>query len=380
MRIGFDGKRAVENKTGLGNYSRFIIDILSRLHKENQYTIYAPKPKENKPLDRILSRENIQIIYPASHFWKRLCSLWRIWGINKQIKEEQLSLFHGLSNELPLSIKKSKTRSIVTIHDLIFIRYPQFYKWIDRRIYIYKFKKACQNSDRIIAISEMTKRDIITFFGIDAHKIDVVYQSCHPIFKQPASSTQKKEIRQKYQLPDKYILNVGSIESRKNLLLVVKALHYIPEDISLVAIGKRTTYTNEVEEYINKHQLNHRVHILHNIPFQELPVFYQLAKLFVYPSFFEGFGIPIIEAIHSNIPVIAATGSCLEEAGGPDSIYISPNNEKELAININKILTSSHLVNKMTTKGKEYIKRFSDETIAQDIMQVYQKALSATKA
>ena len=380
MRIGFDGKRAVENKTGLGNYSRFIIDILSRLHKENQYTIYAPKPKENKPLDRILSRENIQIIYPASHFWKRLCSLWRIWGINKQIKEEQLSLFHGLSNELPLSIKKSKTRSIVTIHYLIFIRYPQFYKWIDRRIYIYKFKKACQNSDRIIAISEMTKRDIITFFGIDAHKIDVVYQSCHPIFKQPASSTQKKEIRQKYQLPDKYILNVGSIESRKNLLLVVKALHYIPEDISLVAIGKRTTYTNEVEEYINKHQLNHRVHILHNIPFQELPVFYQLAKLFVYPSFFEGFGIPIIEAIHSNIPVIAATGSCLEEAGGPDSIYISPNNEKELAININKILTSSDLVNKMTTKGKEYIKRFSDETIAQDIMQVYQKALSATKA
>ena len=160
----------------------------------------------------------------------------------------------------------------------------------------------------------------------------------------------------------------------------MKALQYIPEDISLVAIGKKTTYTNEVEEYINKHQLNHRVHILHNIPFQELPVFYQLAKLFVYPSFFEGFGIPIIEAIHSNIPVIAATGSCLEEAGGPDSIYINPNNEKELAININKILTSPDLASKMTTKGKEYIKRFSDETIAQDIMQVYQKALSATKA
>ncbi|WP_175630691.1 glycosyltransferase family 4 protein [Bacteroides acidifaciens] len=380
MRIGFDGKRAVQNKTGLGNYSRFIIDILSRFHKENQYIIYAPKPKENKVLDCILSRKNIQITYPTSYFWKRFRSLWRIWGINKQIKEEQLSLFHGLSNELPLSIKKSKTKSIVTIHDLIFIRYPQFYKWIDRHIYTYKFKKACQNSNRIIAISEMTKHDIIAFFGIDAHKIDVVYQSCHPIFEQPASSTQKKEIRQKYQLPDKYILNVGSIESRKNLLLVVKALHYIPEDISLVAIGKRTTYTNEVEEYINKHQLNHRVHILHNIPFQELPVFYQLAKLFVYPSFFEGFGIPIIEAIHSNIPVIAATGSCLEEAGGPDSIYINPNNEKELAININKILTSPDLVNKMTTKGKEYIKRFSDETIAQDIMQVYQKTLSATKA
>lgn len=376
MKIGFDGKRAVQNKTGLGNYSRFIIDILSEYYKENQYLVYAPKRKENKILTRILEKKNIRMVYPASYLWKKCKSLWRIWGINKQVKQEHLSIFHGLSNELPLNIRKSKTKSVVTIHDLIFIRYPQFYKWIDRHIYTYKFKKACENSNRIIAISEMTKRDIIIFFGIDEQKIDVVYQGCQPIFEQEASIGQKEQIRLKYQLPQKYILNVGSIESRKNLLLVVKSLNYVPDDIHLVAIGKRTTYADEIDEYINKHQLTHRVHILHNIPFHELPAFYQSAQLFVYPSFFEGFGIPIIEAIHSGLPVIAATGSCLEEAGGPDSIYVNPNDEKELAGNINKILSSPELADEMRKKGKLYVKRFSDSAIAQDIMQVYQKVLS----
>lgn len=378
MRIGFDGKRAVQNNTGLGNYSRYIIDILSQYYETNEYIIYAPKQKENKALSKILEKRNIQTVYPATSFWRKCRSLWRVWGIKTQLKQDHLSIFHGLSNELPLSISKSGTKSIVTIHDLIFIRYPQFYKWIDRHIYAYKYRKACENSDRIIAISEMTKRDIITYWKIDEQKIDVVYQGCHPNFKLLASEKQKEEIREKYRLPQKYILNVGSIENRKNLLLIVKALEYIPDDIALIAVGKRTPYTDTVEEYINSHKLNDRVHLLHNIPFQELPVLYQLAQLFVYPSFFEGFGIPIIEAIHSGIPVIAATGSCLEEAGGPDSIYINPNDEKELAEKINELLSSPETASIMIEKGKKYVERFSEEVIAQDIMHVYQKVLPTT--
>lgn len=378
MRIGFDGKRAVQNNTGLGNYSRYIIDILSQYYETNEYIIYAPKQRENKALSKILEKRNIQAVYPATSSWKKCRSLWRVWGIKTQLKQDRLSIFHGLSNELPLSISKSGTKSIVTIHDLIFLRYPQFYKWIDRHIYAYKYRKACENSDRIIAISEMTKRDIITYWKIDEQKIDVVYQGCHPNFKLQASEKQKEEIREKYRLPQKYILNVGSIESRKNLLLIVKALEYIPDDIALIAVGKRTPYTDTVEEYINSHKLNNRVRLLHNIPFQELPVLYQLAQLFVYPSFFEGFGIPIIEAIHSGIPVIAATGSCLEEAGGPDSIYINPNDEKELAEKINELLSSPETASIMIEKGRKYVERFSEEVIAQDIMHVYQKVLPAT--
>lgn len=373
MRIGFDGKRAVQNNTGLGNYSRFIVDVLSRFYQSNEYILYAPKPKENKNLNTILQRANTQVIYPASAFRKKFSAIWRVWGITKQLKEDKLDIYHGLSNELPLSIKKSHIKSIVTIHDLIFLRYPQFYKWIDRHIYAYKFRKACENCNRIIAISEMTKRDIISYFHIDEQKIEVVYQGCDPVFHSPMAENVKADIRRKYNLPARYILNVGSIESRKNLLLIVKALKYIRKDISLVAVGKKTPYTDEIEKYIEENGLTNRVLILNKVPFSDLPGIYQNASIFVYPSFFEGFGIPIIEAIHSNLPVIAATGSCLEEAGGADSIYIDPNDEKELAEKINLVLSSPELAQSMIAKGKEYVKRFSDETIAKDVMTVYNK-------
>lgn len=373
MRIGFDGKRAVQNNTGLGNYSRFIVDILSRFYKANEYVLYAPKPKENKNLNIIIHRPNIRMVYPKSKFWKKFSSIWRVWGVNKQLQEDHLDIYHGLSNELPLSIKKSNVKSIVTIHDLIFLRYPQFYKWIDRLIYAYKFRKACENSDRIIAISEMTKRDIVDYFHIKEEKIDVVYQGCDPVFCQPVEEEIKALIRKKYDLPSQYILNVGSIESRKNLLLIVKALRHLPSNISLVAVGKRTAYTEEIEKFVTENKLDDRVLLLNKVPFSDLPAIYQNASLFVYPSFFEGFGIPIIEAIHSSLPVIAATGSCLEEAGGADSIYINPNNEKELAEKINLVLSSSELRQNMISKGKEYVKRFTDEVIAKDIITVYSK-------
>lgn len=373
MRIGFDGKRAVQNNTGLGNYSRFIVDILSRFYKTNEYVLYAPKPKENKNLNIIIHRPNIRMIYPKSKFWKKFSSIWRVWGINKQLREDHLDIYHGLSNELPLSIKKSNTKSIVTIHDLIFLRYPQFYKWIDRHIYTYKFRKACENSDRIIAISEMTKRDIVDYFHIKEEKIDVVYQGCDPVFCQPVKEELKALIREKYDLPSQYILNVGSIESRKNLLLIVKALRHLPPNISLVAVGKRTAYTDEIEKFVAENKLGDRVLLLNKVPFSDLPAIYQMASIFVYPSFFEGFGIPIIEAIYSSLPVIAATGSCLEEAGGTESIYINPNNEKELAEKINLVLSSPELRQHMINRGKEYVKRFTDEVIAKDVMDVYNK-------
>ena len=166
MNIGFDAKRAVQNHTGLGNYSRFIIDIMSRYYPADRYLLYAPRKRENKELDVLLRRPGVAIRYPSSFWGKQLSSLWRVWGIGKELRPQGIDLFHGLSNELPLTIRKSRVRSIVTIHDLIMLRYPQYYTWIDRHIYAYKFRKACLNSDHIIAVSETTKKDIMDFWGI----------------------------------------------------------------------------------------------------------------------------------------------------------------------------------------------------------------------
>ena len=125
MRIGFDGKRAVQNFTGLGNYSRYVADILCHFYPENDYVLYAPKKRENKRMNLLTGQyRQLTLAYPATSFWKKLSSLWRVWGITSQLEKEGIELFHGLSNELPLNIHKSRIKSIVTIHDLIFFRIP----------------------------------------------------------------------------------------------------------------------------------------------------------------------------------------------------------------------------------------------------------------
>lgn len=376
MRIGFDGKRAVQNFTGLGNYSRYIVDILCQFGPENEFVLYAPKKRKNKRLDKLTKQyQQLQLSYPTTSSWKKLSSLWRVWGVTRQLEKEKIDIFHGLSNELPLNIHQSEVKSIVTIHDLIFLRYPQYYHSIDRKIYTYKFRKACENADKIIAISECTKRDIIEFFRIPADKIEVVYQGCDPSFIHPVAEEKKREVRAKYQLPDHYILNVGSIEERKNALSAVQALMMLPEQIHLVIVGRHTEYTDKVEHFIKENKLEERVHIISNVPFDDLPAFYQLAEIFVYPSRFEGFGIPIIEALYSGIPVVAATGSCLEEAGGPDSIYVHPDDIKGMADALKQIYTDPERKKNMIEKGHSFAKRFSEEKQAEEILNIYKKLM-----
>jgi glycosyltransferase involved in cell wall biosynthesis len=370
MNIGFDAKRAIQNNTGLGNYSRYIIEILSQYYTENNYILFAPKRKDNSRLSTILSRTNIAFVFPRG-IAGIFSSFWRMLGIKKDIRKNNLAVYHGLSNELPIGIKQTGVKSIVTVHDLIFLRYPEYYKPIDRMIYRFKFKLACRKADKIIAVSECTKRDIVSLFRIPEEKIAVVYQGCHPHFRIKVPEEKRKAIAGKYRLPSRFLLNVGSIEARKNLLLAVKALEGISDDIHLVAVGKSTPYQLEVEKYAEKSGMQSRLHILNTISFEDLPALYQSAALFIYPSFFEGFGIPVIEALSSEIPVIAATGSCLEEAGGPASLYIDPNNDRELSEQITKVLTDNALAKQMVDAGKEYVKRFSEKTIASEIISIY---------
>lgn len=378
MKIAFDAKRISHNSTGLGNYSRYIINILSKYYPENQYQLYSPSKGKPNLRARVPEKKCIKDFYPKGVYaFPLLKSLWRSQGLVSDLKKNSSDLFHGLSNELPFGLKQTGIKSIVTIHDLIFLRYPDFYPWIDRHIYAYKFKKACENADKIIAISEMTKRDIISYFNISEEKISVIYQGCDKSFSEQVPLEKKEETRRKYDLPDRYILYVGSIESRKNLLLVVKALSSLNEKIHLVAIGKQTQYADIVKNSIQELNLENQVSLLSNIPFEELPAIYQMATVFTYPSFFEGFGIPIVEALHSGIPVIAAKGSCLEEAGGPNSAYIDPISETEMIETLNKILSNDALAQEMILKGKQYVTRFNDDVIAAEIMALYKETINS---
>ena len=378
MRIGFDAKRAVQNFTGLGNYSRYLIEIMCRFHPENTYFLYAPKYSSSKQFDSLLDKFELECRYPQG-LWKRLKSLWRTLGITRQAENDQIDIYHGLSNELPLNIRKAKgIKSVVTIHDLIFIRYPEYYAAIDRWLYRRKYGKSCKNADAVIAISECTKRDIIKYFRTDPAKIHTIYQGCDPSFSATASDKTKSEAAITYSLPQRYILNVGSIEERKNILLAVKSMPDIPTDVHLVIVGKRTHYTTAVEKYIADNNLSGRVHLLHNVTFNHLPAIYQMAEIFVYPSRFEGFGIPILEALNSGVPVIAATGSCMEEAGGPGSIYVNPDDTSGMTSALNSLLANPKKRKQMAESGKKYAANFSEERQAQQLMELY-NSLSADK-
>ncbi|MCX2473700.1 glycosyltransferase family 1 protein [Pedobacter sp. MC2016-05] len=371
LRIGFDGKRAANNLTGLGNYSRSLIEALSKQFPENQYLVYSPKVKSSRQIDAFFEAENIKLKLPISGTF-----LWRSLNILKDLLRDKVQIFHGLSHEIPFAIQHTKIKSIVTIHDLIFLRFPQYYKFIDRKLYEWKSRSACKRAHQIIAISEKTKADIIEFYGINPEKIEVIYQSCDDSFKTAFPQTTLDKIRTTYKLPQKYLLNVGTIENRKNLKLIVQALKDVNEEYKLVVIGKKTAYFKEVEKEIKLLGLGNRIIFLKNIPFADLPGIYQMASVFVYPSFYEGFGIPIIEALYSGIPTIAAIGSCLEEAGGPDSIYVNPKDPEGLSAEITRVLSSSTLQNEMKEKGLEFVQKFNSPLVTQQLMNCYQKVLS----
>jgi len=366
MKIGYDGKRAANNLTGLGNYSRSLIEHLAHQFPLNQYLVYSPKVKQAKQIDTFFEKENIELKLPQNGGF-----LWRSLNILKDLARDEIQIYHGLSHEIPFAIQHTRIKSIVTIHDLIFLRFPQYYKFIDRKLYEWKSKSACKRANKIIAISEKTKADIIDLYGIHPKKIEVIYQSCDDSFKTPLPKETLSRIKAAYKLPEKYILNVGTIEERKNLKLAVQALKEISEDFKLVVIGKQTAYFKTVEKEIDKLGLKNRIIFLKDIPFADLPGIYQMANIFVYPSFYEGFGIPIIEALYSGVPVVAATGSCLEEAGGPNSLYISPNDAKGLAVAMNKIIENPQLQKEMKEKGLEFVQKFNSHIVTQQLMDCY---------
>lgn len=384
MNIGFDAKRAAQNRTGLGNYSRFVIRILSEKFAGNQYHLYTPKPHRMPYLQEIPTLKHLFLHFPPQGIWSRIRSLWRVWGITKDIQKDGIQIFHGLSNELPLNIGTPEQRKmkaggkgckyIVTVHDLIFIHTPQYYHWIDRQIYNFKFRRACRCADRVIAVSEYTKKEIMHYYHTPESKIDVVYQGCDPVFSQEIEEGKLQEVKARYQLPDKFVLYVGSIEERKNLMLVAKAMAELNRRaaIHVVAVGRRTAYVDQIQDFLKAQGTDHLFHFYYQVPYADLPSFYKWASTFAYPSRIEGFGIPLLEAISSGVPAIGCTGSCLEEAGGPNSIYVNPDDAKGMADAILRTCTDEPLRQHMISEGKKYALNFSDEKLSHDLMKVYE--------
>ncbi|WP_312335603.1 glycosyltransferase family 1 protein [Sphingobacterium sp.] len=366
MRIGFDAKRYFLNKTGLGNYSRDLIRMLEKYAPENEYLKYTPKTGDQY-IDQSAIQDNIRL--PQGFINSTWPNIWRNQRIVHDLKNDKIDIFHGLSGEIPLGLAKAHIKSIVTIHDLIFLRHPELYHPIDRWIYKKKFRHACEASDRIVAISECTKNDIVDLFHIAEDKIDVVYQGCHEAFKTIKTEEQKAELRNKLKLPKDFLLNVGTIEPRKNILPTVKAIK--DTDIPLVIVGKPTRYHQEIMDYIRQNNMENRIFFFQGLAMEELAVLYASATIFIYPSIYEGFGIPIIEALYSGTPVITSNMGVFPEAGGPASCYVDPTDVSQIQHAITTLLADSAKRYEMIEKGREFVQKFNDDKVAKQMASIY---------
>ena len=407
MKIGLDAKRIVRNGTGLGSYGRTLVNDLSQAAGgELSLHLYAPDQGRDDLRNQIVMRPNVTFHFKTDNgqqttdnrplgqgtqerqqttvqkgTWAQglKYGLWRTYGIVSDLKRDGIQLFHGLSGELPVGLRKAGIKSVVTIHDLIFLRHPEYYHWLDTKIYAWKFRQTIREADRIIAISERTKQDIMELGGVKEDKITVVYQSFSPRFgplpASPDEGRRKGSWLPPYRRDERgaypYLLSVGTIEERKNILLAVKALCHLPETLSLVIVGRRTKYADKVRQWADQHGLSHRVVMRHDVTDDELPSLYAGAEAFVYPSRYEGFGIPIIEAIAMGLPVVAATGSCLEEAGGPHSLYVNPDDAEGMAVAIRQLLHGAEGREERIIRSREYIRRFEGSDVAAQVMEIY---------
>lgn len=368
ISIGFDAKRAFFNRSGLGNYSRNLLSALAGNFPENSYFLFTPKIKDRI---RIENEDSFRIISPKGLLFNTEGHLWRRKSMVNDIKRNHLNIYHGLSQELPAGIEKSGVKSVVTVHDLIFMRFPEYYKWFDRAVYTRKLVHSCRVADRIVAISRQTRTDLVEFLGIPPEKITVIYQGCNAWFRNQGNREADREVITKYNLPDRYLLFVSTIEERKNLLGIIRAMHLAKIDIPLVVIGRRSyPYFEVVRDYVYKNEIKNII-FPGRIENTELPAIYRNAECFLYPSFFEGFGIPVLEALVSGTPVITSRGGCFAEAGGPETLYVDPYDPEEIGAAILKVANDRELREKMISAGKEYASGFRDEIIAREYNDLY---------
>jgi len=334
VRIGFDAKRFFENKTGLGSFSRVLINSLVKDYPQHDYYLYTPIKPSVEHIDKYLDMSNIKIRYPK----KTNKNYWRTRGILKELTADKIDIYHGLSNELPFGIHKTDIKTVVTIHDLLFKQFPEDYRLIDRMIYDWKSKYACQKADVTVAISKITREMIIDCFSLSEAKVAVIHQDIDSMFYQAPNPSFQESIIKDHNIPKDYILFVGNDSHRKNLITVIRSLIHLKEKRNLVLVLNRKEVNEKINTIILNHNLNDQIHTLVNIPVHHLKVLYTRAKCLVYPSLGEGWGLPVEEALACNTHALVPNENPFVERPSSGKIFLKdPEDPIEMANKIESI-------------------------------------------
>ena len=366
IKVGYDAKRLFHNQSGLGNYSRTLIDGIGQFTTNLECVLYSPDAQRSAFYDRYKDHEIVSRRGLGASFWRSFTQA-QSW------KSDGLTHYHGLSHELPYwSDRVPEVKKIVTIHDLIQIKYPEDHKPLDRYIYNQKIARALAISDHVICISESTKNDVLTHFKIPEEKCSVVYQSFAQHFLKKNTKLELEQVKKKYDLPEDYVLFLGGTRPRKNLKGLLQAFSKMSTEAPLVLLGNVKAYSAAISQLDTK--LRSRISLCH-AEWEDIPAIYDLASLFVYPSIYEGFGIPILEAFARRTPVIASKTSSIPEAAGEAAVLIDPLDSDALAASIDDLLQNSEMRDDLVKKGEARLALFSIEEFAKNTAGVYRRLM-----
>lgn len=363
MNIGYDAKRLYHNSAGLGNYSRYLVSQIIQRNPNWKTFLYAHAQSPRWPVD---TGQFTKIPEPSS--------LRRFWSLTHLWDKDQLDIYHGLSNELPWNLGAT-VKTVVTIHDLLYMDYPEDYTWLDRKIYHTKTTRACHNSDVIIAISEITKKDIIDRLGIPEDKIKVIYQSCDPVFFQTVDQEKMKDHLEHYGISGKsYIISVGSFQHRKNQERLIRAYSKsnLSGDVDLVFIGRENKFVKNLKSTIPA-KLQSSIHFLHNVNQKHMLSLMKGSLFVVYPSLKEGFGIPVVEGMAMGKAVLTSARTSCAEAGGNAVQLFEPTSDEDLSLNLELLAQDAPFRNDLETKAIPQARKFAPEIEMAKLEAIYRK-------
>nr|MBC7244617.1 glycosyltransferase family 4 protein [Chloroflexota bacterium] len=362
MLIGIDASRAVSaERTGTENYSLFLIRALLTLDQKNRYRLYF-----NQPPDSALfpTAENIEAkAMPFPRLWTHVRLSW-------EMATRAPDVLFIPAHVLPLVHPR---RSVVTVHDLGYLYYPQAYtlwaRWYLRWSTAYNARAAAH----IIADSKATKRDLLHHCQAPPEKITVIYPGYNPDFAPVRDPARLASVRERYGIPSTYVLYVGTLQPRKNLMGLLDAFAVLVKqgkEIHLVIAGKKGWLYEPLFAHVRQLGLEEWIHFTGYVPQEDLPVLLSGARVFVLPSFYEGFGLPILEAMACGTPVVCSNISSLPEVAGDAAILVNPHDTAELAQALGQILDDDDLHHRLAQRGLHQVCQFPWEKCAQQTLQV----------
>lgn len=372
--IGFDARYAVTNSEEYGAYSRLVVEALAKATaRYGYYRAYVAANKPHAEYAKIEELHNVETMEPDGAVW-RACTLpWRMWAISNDLRNGDVELYHGLAEHIPFGLASRNIRSVVTIHDLAFLHEKNLADTVEvviKRLYM---SQLLRRVDRIVAVSECVKRDIVGQFAIDPDKVDVVYCGVAKCFAEHVEESVRSEVRERYSLPERYMLSVGKHLSRRKIEHVIQILPLLDHELHYVIVGESTTFTQRLVRMTEELGVSDRVHFVRDVQGCDLPAIYQSSSMLINLSTYEGYASSVAEAMTSGVPVIAARGSSMEEIAESAAIYVDDDNRDELIGAVRSVLDDEQMRSDMIKVGRRLASRFREEVVAYNLLSCYRR-------